>query len=208
MSDQPITISPAPDGPLLVNGKLPLAGPHGPLETPEKFALCRCGASANKPFCDGAHKAAGFTGAKAADRTPDGVKSYAGAQVTIHDNRGACAHAGICTDKLPGVWRYKQEPWIVPDGGTVAEIIGIVLACPSGALSYTLKDAEPPAEAESAPGVTVVPRGPYAVHGDVKLEGAEFGERTHPTRYTLCRCGHSKNKPFCDGAHWNVEFDV
>lgn len=207
MNKKKITISPAPDGPLLVRGLGSIQDSNGPIEVDGACALCRCGASAKKPFCDGKHAGAGFSGAKADDRTADRVTSYEGQQITIHDNRGACAHAGICTDKLPGVWRYKQEPWIVPDGGTIAEIIEIVEACPSGALSYTLKEGGDGQDPEQEPAVKVVPKGPYVVSGEIELAGVEFGERTHPTRFTLCRCGSSKNKPFCDGAHWNVTFD-
>ena len=61
---------------------------------------------------------------------------------TIHDNRGICAHAGICTDRLTSVFRYRQEPWIVPDGVSVEEIVEIVRGCPSGALSYSIEGVE------------------------------------------------------------------
>src|SRR6266496_4427860 len=79
-------------------------------------ALCRCGASKNKPFCDGTHSAIGFSGRNTADPGKDKRESYAGKRVTILDNRAICAHAGFCTDELKSVFRMREEPWIDPDG--------------------------------------------------------------------------------------------
>ena len=74
-------------------------------ETKPVTALCRCGRSGNKPYCDGTHKKVGFSDEKAADRTPDKRDDYMGQAITIHDNRGICAHAGLCTDGLASVFR-------------------------------------------------------------------------------------------------------
>jgi uncharacterized Fe-S cluster protein YjdI len=99
------------------------------------MALCRCGGSANKPFCDGTHARISFSSHKRPDCVPDRRDHYVGAGVTIHDNRGICQHAGFCTDNLSKVFRLHQEPWIEPDGATVEAIIDQVRQCPSGALS-------------------------------------------------------------------------
>jgi CDGSH-type Zn-finger protein len=168
-------------------------------------ALCRCGGSKNKPFCDGTHSTIGFKDRNTADPSKDERKSYAGKRITIFDNRALCAHAGYCTDALKPVFRQHDEPWIDPDGAEVREIIATIEKCPSGALSYAIDGVEAKAR-ERPPLVTVTENGPYAVAGGIELMGVKFGEGASTEHYTLCRCGHSKNKPFCDGSHWEAGF--
>ena len=168
-------------------------------------ALCRCGGSKNKPFCDGTHGVNRFTDQRIADDTRNHRVSYVGKRITIHDNRGICAHAGFCTDRLGSVFRMTQEPWIDADGASAKEIIEIVKKCPSGALSYSVDDVEYRTQARE-PMVTVTDDGPYAITGGIELIGVTFGEGASKEHYTLCRCGASKNKPFCDGSHWAVGF--
>jgi len=99
----------------------------------------------------------------------------------------------------------KAEPWIDPAAAAVAEIIATIEKCPSGALSYAMGGIEaPPPRRE--PTITVVNDGPYAVTGGVELAGVRRGEGASEEHYTLCRCGGSKNKPFCDGTHWSIGF--
>lgn len=201
-----------PNGPYyLIADMTPTVVPHlrrasGELcVTVRGIALCRCGGSNNKPFCDGTHSTIGFTDKKNADDTQNQRASYIGKRVTIHDNRGICAHAGVCTDGLKSVFRMNQEPWINPDGASEEEIIETVKACPSGALSYSIEDAEY-RDQDRQPRVTVTDDGPYAITGGVELMGVPFGDGASNEHYTLCRCGASQNKPFCDGSHWQVGF--
>jgi len=168
------------------------------------IALCRCGGSKAKPFCDGTHSSNGFTDRKLADSRKDRREVYRGKRITIYDNRAICAHAGYCSDGLKSVFRYGVEPWIEPDGAAVDEVIETIGKCPSGALSYAIegKEGVPP---ERPPKVTVTDNGPYAVTGGIELVNVEFGDGASREHYTLCRCGASANKPFCDGSHWRVE---
>ena len=168
-------------------------------------ALCRCGGSKNKPFCDGTHGVNRFTDQRIADDSQNHRISYVGKRLTIHDNRSICAHAGLCTDRLRSVFRMNQEPWIDPNGASAEEIIETVKKCPSGALSYSVDNIEY-RDQDREPMVTVTNDGPYAITGVVELIGVTFGEGASKEHYTLCRCGASKNKPFCDGSHWNVGF--
>jgi CDGSH-type Zn-finger protein len=168
-------------------------------------ALCRCGGSANKPFCDGTHGTNGFTDAKRDDRTPDRRAHYVGKRITIFDNRGLCAHSGVCTEELKAVFRENDEPWIDPDGASVEAVIATIRKCPSGALGYAIEGRED-RDPQREPRVVVTDDGPYAVSGGIELLGVAFGEGASTEHYTLCRCGASRNKPFCDGSHWEVGF--
>ena len=176
-----------------------------PCATVRGVALCRCGGSANKPFCDGSHGKNGFRDDNRADPGKDKRDIYAGKRITIFDNRAICSHAGFCSDELASVFRQGSEPWIDADGAEATRIIETIRKCPSGALGYAIDgiEAEPP---RREPMVTVTDNGPYAVTGGIELLGVKFGDGASREHYTLCRCGASKNKPFCDGSHWHVGF--
>lgn len=204
-SDQKPSITSNQDGPYIVKGLKNFANQKGSVDAKETMALCRCGASENKPFCDGAHAKIGFTSDKIEGRTKDSRDSYKGQRITIHDNRGVCAHAGICTDGLASVFRMKEEPWIHPDSGSVEEVISTIEKCPSGALSYTIDEVEH-RDRNGQSSIFIAPNGPYVVSGESDLIDSPQGEGASKTNFTLCRCGESKNKPFCDGAHWSVDF--
>ncbi len=201
-----------PNGPYyLLNDTTPAPVPNlrrangEPCACVRGVALCRCGGSRNKPFCDGTHGVNGFTDRRIADDTRNRRISYIGERITIHDNRSICAHAGFCTDRLESVFRMRQEPWVDPNGAGTEEIIETIKKCPSGALSYSIETVEYRDQVRD-PMVTVTNDGPYAITGGIELIGVSFGDGASKEHYTLCRCGASKNKPFCDGTHWQVEF--
>lgn len=177
-----------------------------PIENQPYVALCRCGGSKTKPFCDGSHLTNGFRSEKSADRTPDKRDDYAGRQIVIHDNRGICAHSGECTSRLATVFRDDDEPWIDADGAQSRQIIATIQKCPSGALSYSVENVEH-ADQDRPPNLVVSKNGPYCIEGGIELIGSEFADGASREHYCLCRCGASKNKPFCDGSHWDVNFD-
>lgn len=212
MSDTTPKIACLPNGPYyLLNEQAPRVIPNirkstgDPCSTVTGVALCRCGGSNNKPFCDGTHGRNGFRDEKLSDGSLDKRVNYAGKNITIHDNRGICAHAGHCTDNLSTVFKLDQEPWIDPDGATVDDIIQTIRKCPSGALSYSINNVEH-RDQDRPPMVTVTKDGPYAITGGMELIDQPRGEGASLEHYTLCRCGGSKNKPFCDGTHWYIQF--
>ncbi len=177
-----------------------------PLSVQPVMPLCRCGKSGSKPYCDRSHAKVGFVGEKDPDRTKDRVKSYAGKDITILDNRGVCCHDGSCTELSPGVFDADKRSWINPDGAGVKEIVATIEKCPSGALSYTLgsrRYRNPDREA----GIALVKNGPLELTGGISLKD-DLGSRPESKEHcTLCRCGESKNKPFCDGTHSDIKFD-
>ena len=212
----PASIQIARNGPYLVTNAPAIRTHLGqPLPVPPQLALCRCGGSARKPFCDGSHAGNGFSDAKDPNRVPDRRDTYDGEQVTVFDNRGICQHSGFCTDRLNTVFRASQEPFVAPSGGRMDEIVRAVRDCPSGALSLAFDGHEERDLADRhnrrEPAIEITADGPYRVTGRVALVAAggddvaraEGSSREH---YALCRCGHSQNKPFCSGMHWYIGF--
>lgn len=169
------------------------------------MAPCRCGKSENKPFCDGAHTKIGFSGEKEEDRAPDKVKDYKGKYITIHFNMGACAHAESCVKSASSVFRIDKRPWIYPDAADPEEIEKIIRSCPSGALSYS-RDGVLYEDYPRPPEIIVCKDSFYKVVGNIELEEPDGSVPQSKEHYTLCRCGASKNKPFCDGTHWKIKF--
>lgn len=175
------------------------------IEARKALSLCRCGHSSRKPFCDGTHKRVGWTDERSEDRVADRLDRYEGERITVRDNRGQCSHAGFCDGGLPSVWNPAREPWIDPDAEDPEAIRATIRRCPSGALAWE-QDDESVTAWHDDPSVQVTRDGPYYVRGGVELEGTETGEGVGREHYALCRCGQSRNKPFCDGTHWYAGF--
>jgi CDGSH-type Zn-finger protein len=178
-----------------------------PLSTLRGVALCRCGASKNKPFCDGTHGTIGFSSENKTQDNKDKRKNYVGKEITIHDNRKICSHAAECVNNLPSVFKFNTRPWINPDAADKQQIINTIKKCPSGALGYSIDDIEYK-DQERMSMVTVSKDGPYIITGGIDLIGdnIQFAEGFSKEHYTLCRCGASNNRPFCDGMHITINF--
>jgi CDGSH-type Zn-finger protein/truncated hemoglobin YjbI len=215
LANRPPGIRCAHNGPYLVTGVAAIRDWLGnEIPATPALALCRCGESAIKPVCDGVCASNGFTDKKDPKRVPDQRDTYEGVELTVYDNRGICQHAGFCTDRLNTVF-HTDGPFVTASGGRMDEIIRAVRDCPSGALSFAIDGVEARAQAdwdgERAPAVEVSKDGPYRITGSITLtdhrgEPVTRARGSSLEHYSLCRCGHSQNKPFCSGMHWYIEF--
>lgn len=172
----------------------------------EPYHLCRCGHSKNKPYCDGTHKAIGFEGAERAghESYKSGCKVYQGDEVDLLDNESLCASMRFC-DRAKGVWQAAIDS---ADPESKALAIEEACACAAGRLTVVDKAGqpiEPALEPEVSPieDTAAGRRGPLWVKGGIELEGADGQTYEVRNRMTLCRCGESKNMPFCDISHMN-----
>ena len=187
------------NGPLILEADSPVLSKDGEDVVTESPAyLCRCGASQNKPFCDGAHQKKGFS--SKTEISKELTFTYEGKELEVNFNRSICAGASACVKGLPSVFlEGGLENWIVPDNDTANNVINVINNCPSGALSYRLNN-KLHIDERANPKINIIKNGPYNV------EGIPCMHETRPTnasqtKYTLCRCGYSKNKPYCDYSH-------
>jgi CDGSH-type Zn-finger protein len=216
------------DGPYRVDGGVPLtrqiiepnewgeswAWRQGvEFEVPDSYLLCRCGGSANKPFCDGTHKRNGFDGTETADRAPylEQADVLSGPELTLTDALSLCASARFC-DARGQIWNLVQR-----DGDETRELAEREAGhCPSGRLlTWRAKSdggSEPSGEPSFEPSIGVVEdpqigvSGPLWVRGGIPVEATDGAAYEVRNRVTLCRCGASENKPFCDGSHAAIGF--
>jgi CDGSH-type Zn-finger protein len=209
------------DGPYQVKGGLPLyeqiivtdkAGHSRELidikEYPgqETYILCRCGASKNKPFCDGTHRGIGFDGTETASRKPylEKAKIFEGPDLKLTDAPEFCDHSRFCL-RSGGIWKLIQKS---DDKEARLTAIEEAMICPSGRLVLWDKNTGKPFEKEFVPSIVLVRdkqkgcEGPIWVRGGVPIESADGSVYESRNRVTLCRCGKSENKPYCDGSHW------
>ncbi|SFC78623.1 CDGSH iron-sulfur domain-containing protein [Tropicimonas isoalkanivorans] len=202
MSDDSPHIEERENGPLVAKGITRMCRTDGTeLEVKPSMALCRCGGSSNKPYCDGTHAKKGFESRSGTPEGKDRVLSYDGREVTVFFNPRICGHVYECGRTAPEVFDSEQRPWVQPDNGTLEQIEAAVRACPSGALRMARTEI-PEHRLPDRAQITVEEDGPYWVEGvapPVPLDA----EGATAAKYVLCRCGMSGNKPYCDGTHHN-----
>ncbi len=131
---------------------------------------------------------------------------YAGDKIIVRYEVKRCIHAEECVHGLPAVFDPQGRPWVQPDGATVDEVAAIIMRCPTGALHFERKDGGAFEIAPDENVIRVSPNGPLYIHGDIQITAPDGSVILQDTRVALCRCGASKNKPFCDNAHLQIEF--
>lgn len=133
---------------------------------------------------------------------------YKSENITVSFAPDVCIHAAECVKGLPNVFNTAKKPWINVAGASPEEIVNVIEKCPSGALKYELIDFEPHMEKKEMEKtkITVMPNGPIMVEGSLTVNKMSGENIKDAEKIFLCRCGHSANKPFCDGAHKKEEF--
>jgi CDGSH-type Zn-finger protein len=214
------------NGPYLVSGEVPIAiqvimpNKEGyswdwiqrqSFDAKPQYRLCRCGHSKNKPFCDDSHLRIKFDGTETAARTTyrEQAEVFDGPAATLSDAENLCAFARFC-DAGGRIWGLIEKT----DQADARELaIHEAMHCPSGRLLIHDKETRRDMEPELPPSIGVVEdpvlhcSGPLWVRGGIVIESHNGKPYEKRNRVTLCRCGASGNKPFCDGSHASIKFD-
>jgi CDGSH-type Zn-finger protein len=211
------------DGPYLIFGNLPLAkeaydadnqGNPGTYEKgeiypdKENYALCRCGNSSGKPYCDGTHAKIKFDGTETASdkKYLEQAETISGPGIDLTDAQDFCSAGRFCHK---GTWEHAQKS-DNPKSKKIA--IETACKCPSGRLVCWNKKTGKQIEDIFDPALSLLEdsaarvSGPIWVKGGIPLESANGTKYETRNRMTLCRCGKSSNKPFCDGSHLRAGF--
>ena len=208
------------DGPYLVSGALPLSeqwivtnaegesldyreGKKYPAQP--QYALCRCGQSGNKPFCDGSHKKVHFDGTETASREPyhEQAKTIDGPTMRLTDAESLCAFARFC-DPKGRVWNLVKQTDQAEARRLVEHEAG---HCPAGRLVAWDRKTGKAIEPKFEPSLGLIEdtekrvSGPIWVRGGIPVISSDGTPYEIRNRMTLCRCGRSDNKPFCNGSH-------
>lgn len=210
-----------PNGPYEVSNDVPLVntkividgegtsmswanGKEFPELSSRPYHLCRCGHSSKKPYCDGEHAKIGFKGVESAPKGRDvaNTRIYEGAEIDLMDEESLCAQLRFC-DRGPRVWNAAIES---DKPGYKELAIEECAGCAAGRLTPITKDGtpiEPELNQEISPITDTYRgwRGPLWVKGGIEMIGADGEPYMVRNRMTLCRCGESRNMPFCDISH-------
>jgi CDGSH-type Zn-finger protein len=210
------------DGPYIVSGNVPLSEkiitPKGKgyvfeegreLPQSEVYSLCRCGKSKNKPFCDGSHEKSGFIGTETAskDKYEDRAELIKGQNLDLLDDY-RCARARFCHREDGDAWELTENSG---NPKNKEEAIHAAKDCPSGRLVAVEKSGKA-IEPEYEPSIEIIQdpekrvSSGIFVKGYIPIESADGTLYETRNRLMLCRCGKSRNQPFCDAEHIHVKF--
>jgi len=213
------------NGPYIVTGNVPIQiqtitpnkegfswdwTPGKTFKTEEEVHLCRCGQSKNKPLCDGSHLKARWDGKETASRALYDAQAerMEGPGLNLQDAEVLCAFARFC-DPAGKIWGLIEQ---TDNPEARALTIREASHCPGGRLVASDKATGKKIEPELPPSIGIVEdpalgvSGPLWVRGGIPIESEGGKPYEVRNRVTLCRCGASVNKPFCNGAHASIKF--
>ena len=193
MSDR-VRVTVFEDGPIQISGAGSVSFCGEALEVDGDVYVCRCGDSNNAPFCDGTHSKVGFDGG-CEEPPAAALKTWEGKTLRTVFNPNACMHVFYCKPL-----KELRERELAGDAEAAAEIMRVVGTCPSGALTYETKTELVEPAPVPGPAVDIMEGGEVRIQADFDIN-VPLLERLDGNRATLCRCGRSKNKPWCDGRH-------
>lgn len=225
MEKQEAMVKVVKNGPYIVQGNIPLQDESidgdelgrprkwdkgKKYKTKETYSLCRCGKSNNMPFCDNAHLSQPFSGEETADNKPflTKAKVFKGPTIDLLDDPKICVGARFCY-RDGGTWKLTKES---DDVSKKNKAIQQSCNCPSGRLVMVDKKDNAQIEPKLDKVISVVEdpsinvSGPLWLKGGIPVQSANGEVYEIRNRVTLCRCGESKNKPFCDGTHIPIKF--
>lgn len=134
------------------------------------------------------------------------TKEYTHGDITVVWKPKKCIHSKVCVETLPNVYHPSEKPWITPENASIKALQSQINNCPSGALSYYMKNEIEEGKEGSVTQIIVTNNGPLKVKGTLEVQLASGEIVTKEGTTGFCRCGASSNKPFCDGAHRKAEF--
>ena len=134
------------------------------------------------------------------------IRHYTDERIDVSYDATRCIHAGVCVRRLPAVFDTARRPWILPSGADADAIAVVVARCPTGALHATRLDGGPAEAIQAENTIVPMPNGPLYVRGQLHLRSPEIDVTLDDVRMALCRCGQSRNKPFCDNSHRDAGF--
>ncbi len=212
------------NGPYIVSGNIPLIEEKITLvdneykivktkdfEVGATYALCRCGQSANMPFCDGAHEKCKFSATQKSidDKFFDYAKIYDGHNITLYDMEKLCSFARVCHSNMGDIWDLAIDD---DDEENLKKAIELAWACPSGRLIVYDKKLKKIIEPKLNPTLSILQdstrkcSGPICVKGNIEIVNDDDRVFEKRNRVNLCRCGKTSNSPFCDATHYPIDF--
>lgn len=136
------------------------------------------------------------------------IHSYESDEIKVTYDLNRCIHAKECVKGLNKVFDPNKRPWIQPENAKAENITDVVQRCPTGALHYEMKNQDKPEPTPSKNTISIVPDGPVYFRGNIEVRDQEGNVLLNDTRFALCRCGKSSNKPACDNTHAEIDFEA
>lgn len=136
------------------------------------------------------------------------IHSYENEDIKVSYDVKRCIHAKECVKGLESVFDPNKRPWIQPDEASAEQIMDVVERCPTGALHYQLKNGEKKEEVPPRNTISISPDGPVYFRGNIEVQNEDGEAILNDSRWALCRCGQSGNKPACDNTHTEIEFEA